>query len=273
MHSAVMSFPIVATQACVSIGSGRYISHFKRYGEVIWFGFGIWTLGSGLTILFDTSFPVVGMVFILMCVGIGAGSTFQVNPRSALAALSRSIILTKTQPTIIALQAHCPKPQRAVVISNRNFLRSSGGAIALASGAAVLQNTLKSHLPPDLKGLAASAYSTPDYRQYDEVQVKQIVASYVAASRAVFIMLAPFMGVCFVACLFVKDRGLTRPDETAAAQKARVPVLDVDADAERLGAEPQHDAREEQVTEKKSTNNKNDSLDDHTNSKPTDANR
>ncbi|KAF2762778.1 MFS general substrate transporter [Pseudovirgaria hyperparasitica] len=199
MRSAVMTFPIVLTQTFFSIASGRYISHFKRYGEVLWSGFFIWTLGSGLTILFDTNFPVVAMVFILMAIGLGSGNTFQ--------------------PTIVALQAHCSKPQRAVVISNRNFLRSSGGAIALASGAAVLQNVLKSHLPTDLKYLAASTYSTPDYSKFSESQKQQIIASYVAASRAVFIMLAPFMGVCLFACFLVKDKGLTRPDEVAVAQR------------------------------------------------------
>lgn len=34
----------VAVQAICSIASGQYISRTKRYGEVIWCGFGIWTL-------------------------------------------------------------------------------------------------------------------------------------------------------------------------------------------------------------------------------------
>jgi hypothetical protein len=51
--SAALSAPIAITQAIASILSGQYISRRKRYGEVIWFGFGMWTLGAGLTILFD----------------------------------------------------------------------------------------------------------------------------------------------------------------------------------------------------------------------------
>lgn len=44
MTSALVFVPLVGVQSFVSIGSGLYISHFKRYGEIIWLGFGIWTL-------------------------------------------------------------------------------------------------------------------------------------------------------------------------------------------------------------------------------------
>jgi MFS family permease len=41
--SAVLTIPMVVAQSSFSILSGRYISQFKRYGEVIWSGFAIWT--------------------------------------------------------------------------------------------------------------------------------------------------------------------------------------------------------------------------------------
>jgi hypothetical protein len=42
--SAAMTSPMVAAQSIFSITSGQYISRMKRYGEIIWIGFGLWTL-------------------------------------------------------------------------------------------------------------------------------------------------------------------------------------------------------------------------------------
>lgn len=42
--SAALTCPLVICQSLVSILSGQYISRRKRYGEVIWGGFGFWTL-------------------------------------------------------------------------------------------------------------------------------------------------------------------------------------------------------------------------------------
>lgn len=44
MNSAAISVSLMITQAVASIASGQYISRYKRYGEVLWFGFGLWTL-------------------------------------------------------------------------------------------------------------------------------------------------------------------------------------------------------------------------------------
>lgn len=42
--SAALTAPMVACQSLSSICSGQYISRRKRYGEVIWAGFFLWTL-------------------------------------------------------------------------------------------------------------------------------------------------------------------------------------------------------------------------------------
>lgn len=42
--SAALTAPMVACQSIASICSGQYISRLKRYGEIIWAGFGFWTL-------------------------------------------------------------------------------------------------------------------------------------------------------------------------------------------------------------------------------------
>lgn len=89
------------------------------------------------------------------------------------------------QPTIVALQAHARKSQRAVVISVRSFLRCLGGVIGLAVSAAVLQNVLKASLPGQFKYLTESTYVKPDYASFHPQDVQTIIGAYSKASRSV----------------------------------------------------------------------------------------
>jgi MFS family permease len=192
--SAVLILPITAAQMTLSILSGQYISRRERYGEVIWLGFFLWTIGVGLTCMFDLNTPIAAIVVILIVQGAGVGLIFQ--------------------PTLVALQAHCSKEQRAVVISNRNFLRSLGGAVGLAVSAAVLQSSLKRAMPPEFSSFVSS-YDTPNFAALgaSPEQIHAVLQAYATASRTVFIMNVPFMALCLVGCLLIKDRGLQRPDE------------------------------------------------------------
>jgi MFS family permease len=205
--SAALVLPITCAQMLASIISGLYISRMERYGEVIWSGFFLWTLGVGLTCMFDLETSIGAMVGILLIQGIGVGFIFQ--------------------PTLVALQAHCTKAQRAVVISNRNFLRSLGGAVGLAISAATLQNSLKKAMPVEFASLAKSTYNVPDFDALgaSPAQVQQVLEAYAHASRAVFILNVPFMGLCLAGCFLIKDHGLQRPDELQAA-KSRTEVGD-----------------------------------------------
>lgn len=133
---------------------------------------------------------------IAVCVGIagiGTGFTFQ--------------------PTLVALQAHCTKSQRAISISNRNFFRCMGGACGLAIAAAILQATLRAYLPSEFAYLAHSTYSLPSRSTLTVKQWESILLAYTKASHAVFMLQVPLIGACFLACMFVRDRGLERPKE------------------------------------------------------------
>ncbi len=195
--SAAFLVAISLPQSIVSTFSGLYISHYKRYGVVMWFGFAIWTLGAGLICSFTRTMHPAALAVILSISGIGAGCVFQ--------------------PSLIALQAHCSKAQRAAVISNRNFLRSSGGAVGLSISAQVLQSSLRNGLPPRLAGSAHDSYAIPtNLSAADEDAVR---SAYMGAIRTVFIVSAPMMGLCLVLCLFIKDRGLQRPEEREQARR------------------------------------------------------
>lgn len=191
--SAVLLLPLVISQSIVSTAAGLYISLCNRYGIVIWLGFFIWTLGSGLLIMSDAETNLGLFAFYLLIIGSGTGCTFQ--------------------PTLVALQAQTPAIQRAVVTSNRNFLRSSGGAIGLAVSSAILANTLRAALPGDLANVANSSFAAPKLSEFSSDQQRLIVQGYTLASRNVFIWCVPLAGICLVLCVFIKDRGLKRKEE------------------------------------------------------------
>jgi len=126
----------------------------------------------------------------LVIIGAGVGATFQ--------------------PTLIALQSHVPKSRRAVIISNRNFFRCGGGATGLAISAAVLQTVLRISLPEEYKYLASNVYAVP---KVQGPEFEGVLDAYMAASRAVFILQVPIMGVCLLGSVFLTDHGLGHPGE------------------------------------------------------------
>lgn len=199
--SACLVLPMVLTQSTVSTISGLIISRTKSYGYVIYFGFTFWFLGVGLQLLFNISLSIPGIALILVVEGMGIGCVFQ--------------------PTLVAAQAHCLKKDRAVVISVRNFMRSVGGAVGLAVPSAIIANVLISRLShldiglstSELEILKKSIYSSPDLTNFTPSQQQEIKACFIDAIHAVFIFNAPLMGLCWVSCWFIRDRGLRRPDE------------------------------------------------------------
>ncbi|KAJ3549581.1 hypothetical protein NM208_g431 [Fusarium decemcellulare] len=194
LEAAAVSTSSFILQSVTSTLAGLYISHFNRYGEVIWFGFAVWTLGIGLCLTFTRSSSHGAIIGPLMVVGIGVGCIFQ--------------------PTLVAMQAHSPKSRRAVIISNRNFFRCCGGAVGLAISAAVLQATLRSQLPAEYAYLADSTYSLPPDLAPGP-STEKVYDAYMHASHSVFMMQVPMMGACLLGCLLIKDNGLESKEDIA----------------------------------------------------------
>lgn len=188
--------------------------------------------GAGLMLRFDHDTHPAVIAVCVGIVGVGIGFTFQ--------------------PTVVALQAHCTKSQRAIAISNRNFFRCMGGACGLAISAAILQATLRSHLPSEFAYLTNSTYTLPSRSSLTDEQWAQILLAYANASHGVFILQVPIIGTCFLACVFVRDRGLERPKEPEEIEEEkRKAQAEKDAEAALSEAQPQeHDSsRTNEATE------------------------
>jgi MFS family permease len=209
--SAALLLPVVVTQAISSTISGFCMSKFNFYGYLLWGGFGIWLCGSGLLILANKNLHVGWLSFFLILIGMGTGMVFQ--------------------PTLVALQAQTPKMQRAVVTSNRNFLRSSGGAVGLAVSSAILANVLRGSLPEHLSYVANSTFAAPDLSTFSMQDQDAIASAYASASRAVFVFCAPLNALCLALCVFIRDHGLIREEDTPAAT---TPAME---DVEKFNAE------------------------------------
>ncbi|THW97231.1 putative major facilitator superfamily transporter [Aureobasidium pullulans] len=200
MKSAVLILPLVLVQAAFSALGGQYMSFIGHYIEVILIGFAVWTLGSGLLVSLGVDSPIGHICGFIIMVGFGAGCTFQT--------------------TNTAMQAHSPKSQRAIVISNRMLLRQLGGAVGLAISSAISGNVLASSLPAHLQYIAESTFAVPDLNTVSAADRRSISTAYANASRAVFIFCVAVIGVALVLTFFVKDKGMKR-EEDKVEERAR----------------------------------------------------
>ncbi|KAK4446636.1 MFS general substrate transporter [Podospora aff. communis PSN243] len=195
--SAALIVPIVMPQAIASALSGQYISRMGRYGEVIWTGYILWVIGTGLHIAFSRTFPLAAIIVILVVEGFGVGLVFQ--------------------PTLVAAQAHSPKPDRAVVISARNFIRSLGGAGGLAIASAIFSNTIVNKMPDGIpeelgRRIREAVFEVPDMTGLGDGQKDLVLDLYAQAAKSVFYLWFAAMAVCLGLMVFIKDKGLTRND-------------------------------------------------------------
>ncbi|KAI4762103.1 MFS general substrate transporter [Aureobasidium sp. EXF-3400] len=204
LMSAVVFLSLVIPQSAASVVAGLYMSKFNRYIEVVWWGFGIWSVGSGLMIMCEENTNLGLVAFFLILTGCGTGSIFQ--------------------PTLVALQAQCPKEQRAVVTSNRNTLRSLGAAVSIAVSGSLLSNTLRRSLPEELQHLAADSFAAPDLSSFNPQQRKEISQAYASASRAVFIWSFVLIAISLALTTLVRDAGLSRKTEEVVQQQESVTV-------------------------------------------------
>lgn len=189
------------------------------------------------------------IVLYLIIIGLGTGCVFQ--------------------PTLVALQAHLPSNQRAVVTSNRNFLRSAGGAVGLAISSAIQANVLKSSLPARLSAVANSSFAAPKLSAFPAADRAIIGSAYAQASRAVFIYCVPVIGICLLLCAFVKDNGLQREEEKVSA----TPPSEQDEEAAQAATAIEKDHTEQDEKEAVSSTHREPEADLSLGSESTDVSR
>lgn len=183
--SGALILPIVITTSFASIACGQYMNRIGSYMHCILAGFIFWTIGNGLTLLFDRNTSLGVIVVALIVEGAGIGLTLQ--------------------PTLVGMYANSRTEDRAVTTGLRNFIRTIGGAFGLVVSGVILSNTLRERLRNEsfvsddlLTALTSSTYAL-DSLHLSRDQKNRILDVYMLGLHHIFV----FFTVCSGSSLFL----------------------------------------------------------------------
>ncbi|KAJ0311191.1 hypothetical protein COL5a_002393 [Colletotrichum fioriniae] len=192
--SGALILPVIITTSGLSILSGQYMLRVGRYMPCILAGFFLWTLGNGLTILFDRDTGLEKLIPILVVVGAGIGLTLQ--------------------PTLVGMYANSRAEDRAVTTGLRNFIRTIGGAFGLVVSGVILSNTLRRDLHGKdfvsdavIAELTSSTY-TLDQKGFSDAEKAVILEAYMKGLHYIFVYYVICSGLSLVLTLGVGNTGL-----------------------------------------------------------------
>lgn len=198
--SGALILPVVITTSVGSIVSGQYMARVGSYMHCILAGFILWTLGSGLTLLFDRNTGLGPLIVILIVEGAGIGLTLQ--------------------PTLVGMYANSRSEDRAVTTGLRNFIRTIGGAFGLVISGVTLSNTLSTGLGSEdfasnslIAELTSSTYAL-DSLDLSKPQQNLVLDVYMLGLHYIFIFYTVCAGLSLVLTLWVGNTSLKAPKAT-----------------------------------------------------------
>jgi MFS family permease len=124
--AGIAAFPETFTVAPIAVLVGIMISRTGRYLFIVWMGWLLTTLGTGLLCLLDIDTPILGWVIINIVLGIGLG------------------MLIPAEST--AIHAANEKDDVPYAVSMYSLLRAAGQSLGVAVGGAVFNTRLRSLL-------------------------------------------------------------------------------------------------------------------------------
>lgn len=195
--SGALILPIVISTSFASIASGQYMTRVGSYMHCILSGFALWTLGNGLTLLFDRNAKLGVLIIVLIIEGVGIGLTLQ--------------------PTLVGMYANSRTEDRAVTTGLRNFIRTIGGAFGLVVSGVILSNTLRkdlaheSYIPRSLlMELTSSTYALDSLDLLQE-QKDRVLDVYMLGLRYIFIFYTLCSGLSLILTVWVGNTSLKAP--------------------------------------------------------------
>jgi MFS family permease len=195
--SGALILPIIITTSFASIACGQYMARVGSYMHCILVGFVLWTVGNGLTLLFDRQTGLETLIPVLVVEGIGIGLTLQ--------------------PVLVGMYANSRTEDRAVITGLRNFIRTIGGAFGLVVSGVILSNTLSEKLDREsfvsdklLTDLTSSTY-TLDALDLSQQQRNTILDAYMLGMRYIFIFYTVCSGMSLLLTFWVGNTSLKAP--------------------------------------------------------------
>jgi predicted MFS family arabinose efflux permease len=202
--SGALILPLVISTSVTSILSGQYMSCVGSYMHCILAGFVLWTLGSGLTLLFDRRTGLGPLIAILTVEGAGIGFTLQ--------------------PTLVGMYANSRSEDRAVTTGLRNFIRTIGGAFGLVVAGVILSNTLRDRLAATrttdetIARLSSSTFGL-DGMDLSEGEKGRILAAYMDGLHYIFVFFTACSALSTVLTVLVGNTSL-KPAKKAESEGA-----------------------------------------------------
>ncbi|KAF7552868.1 hypothetical protein G7Z17_g4044 [Cylindrodendrum hubeiense] len=200
--SGALILPVVITTSITSILSGQYMSRASLYMPCILVGFVLWTVGNGLTLLFDHDTGLGPLIGILIVEGAGIGLTLQ--------------------PTLVGMYANSRSEDRAVTTGLRNFIRTIAGAFGLVISGVILSNTLSKGLSGDasmtddmIAQLTSSTYVLDDMNISEE-EKEHILQVYMNGLHYIFIFYTCCSGLSVLLTAWVGNTSLD-PQKTVTS--------------------------------------------------------
>ncbi|KXH29085.1 major facilitator superfamily transporter [Colletotrichum simmondsii] len=207
--SGALILPVIITTSGLSILSGQYMLRVGRYMPCILAGFFLWTLGNGLTILFDRDTGLGKLIPILVVMGAGIGLTLQ--------------------PTLVGMYANSRAEDRAVTTGLRNFIRTIGGAFGLVISGVILSNTLRRDLHGKdfvsdavIAELTSSTY-TLDQKGFSDAEKAVILEAYMKGLHYIFVYYVICSGLSLVLTLGVGNTGLKAKRAAPSEEASEAP--------------------------------------------------
>jgi hypothetical protein len=195
--SGALILPVVITTSVGSIVSGQYMARVGSYMHCILTGFVLWTLGSGLTLLFGRGTRLGPLIVILIVEGAGIGLTLQ--------------------PTLVGMYANSRSEDRAVTTGLRNFIRTIGGAFGLVISGVTLSNTLSTGLGSEdfasnalIAELTSSTYAL-DTLDLSVSQQNRVLDVYMLGLHYIFIFYTLCAGLSLLLTFWVGNTSLKAP--------------------------------------------------------------
>jgi hypothetical protein len=195
--SGALILPVVITTSFGSIACGQYMNRVGSYMHCILFGFSLWTLGNGLTLLFDRDTGLERLIPVLVVEGAGIGLTLQ--------------------PTLVGMYANSRSEDRAVTTGLRNFVRTIGGAFGLVISGLVLSNTLNQGLADEVfvtDGLIAQLTSSTygiDALELSSNEEDRVLEVYMLGLHYIFIFYTVCSGLSLLLTCWVGNTSLKAP--------------------------------------------------------------
>ncbi|KAI4938681.1 hypothetical protein J4E86_011221 [Alternaria arbusti] len=198
--SGALILPVVITTSFASIASGQYMNRVASYMHCILAGFALWTLGSGLTLLFDRDTGLAVLIVVLIIEGAGIGLTLQ--------------------PTLVGMYANSRNEDRAVTTGLRNFIRTIGGAFGLVISGVILSNTLSRDLSKRpfvsdtlMAQLTSSTYDLDKFGLSLD-QKEEVFDTYMLGLHYIFIFFTVCSGLGLALTFWVGNTSLKAPKKS-----------------------------------------------------------